>query len=110
IFSIRRGGKFNNPQPEIVTSVRESIPNVRIACTQLSMRCAADLPTNAPVHLTTKFAQGRQVNGCCGGTFVIEIGESDFTILPTAQEHRDFIAGYAEAALCLVPLTISRRT
>lgn len=107
IFSIRRGGKYNNPQPDIVTAVRESIPNVRVGCTQLSGRCAAALPTAAPGHLTAKFAQGRQANGCCGGTFVIEIDQSGHTILPATQEHQAFISAHAETALCQAPLTVS---
>jgi competence protein ComEC len=57
IFSLRRGGN-NNPQPEIVRTVRESLPDVRIACTQLSKRCAAVVPANQPTHLAAKYAQG----------------------------------------------------
>jgi competence protein ComEC len=101
IFSIRRGGKFINPQPEIVTAVRERIPGVRVACTQLSQHCAAAVPRDAPTHLTTKYAQGRQRNGCCGGTFVVQLGEPDPTFLPLLEQHRDFITAHAESALCL---------
>jgi len=104
IFSIGRGGKYNNPQPEIVAAIRETLPGVRIACTQLSIRCAAGVPSDEPTHLTTKFARGRQVNRCCGGTFVIELDEPTRVFLPGLEEHRDFISGNAETALCQAPI------
>jgi competence protein ComEC len=103
IFSLRRGGN-NNPQPEIVRTVRENLPDVRIACTQLSKRCAAVLPANQPTHLAAKYAQGRQSNGCCGGTFVINLSEAGRPFLPVLEAHADFISVNAETALCQTPL------
>jgi competence protein ComEC len=103
IFSLRRGGN-NNPQPEIVRTVRENLPDVRIACTQLSKRCAAALPTNQPIHLAAKYAQGRQSNRCCAGTFVINLSEAARPLLPVMQAHADFISANAETALCQTPL------
>jgi competence protein ComEC len=100
IFSIGRGGKYKNPQPEITAAVRENLPNARIACTQLSRRCAAAVPSVEPKHLTTKFAEGRQFNGCCGGTFVLELEAAERFFLPSLAEHLDFISKNAETALC----------
>jgi competence protein ComEC len=100
IFSIRRGGKFSNPQPEIVTALRQHTPNVRIACTQLSTHCAADLPPTQPTHLTDQYAQGRQANSCCGGTFVIKLDDENRQFLPLSADHTDFIQQHAETALC----------
>lgn len=104
IFSVRRGGQNNNPQPDIVLTVREKLPNVRVACTQLSKRCAANVPNNQPTHLSAKYAQGRQTNGCCGGTFVINLAEPDRSFLPILQDHIDFIQANAETALCQQPI------
>lgn len=104
IFSVRRGGQTNNPQPEIVRAVRENLRDVRIACTQLSKRCAATVPANQPTHLAAKYAQGRHGNGCCGGTFVINLSEAGRPFLPVMQEHSDFISANAETALCQAPL------
>jgi hypothetical protein len=103
VFSLRRGGN-NNPQPEIVRTVRENIPDARIACTQLSKRCAAALPANQPTHLAAKYAQGRQSDRCCGGTFVINLNEAARPFLPVMQAHADFISVNAETALCQTPL------
>jgi beta-lactamase superfamily II metal-dependent hydrolase len=100
IFSIGRAGKFNNPRPEIVAAVRDSLPpEVRVACTQLSTRCAANVPTSEPTHLTEKFARGRSTKRCCGGTFVVEMGQPG-TLLPTIEDHLAFISANAETALC----------
>lgn len=104
VFSIRRGGKFNNPQPEIVAAVRETLPGVRVACTQLSTHCATDVPQTEPTHLTPKYAQGRQSNGCCGGTFVIQLSAQNSAFLPVLAAHRDFISAHAENPLCQAPL------
>ena len=104
IFSVRRGGQANNPRPEIVRAVRQNRRNVRIACTQLSKRCAAHLPANPPTHLADKYAQGRQKNGCCGGTFVISLSHADRPFLPVFDAHAHFIQENAETALCDAPL------
>lgn len=103
IFSIRRGGKFNNPQPEIVAALRQHAPSIRVACTQLSTHCAAAVPQTQPRHLTSKYAQGRQANGCCGGTFVLELSAQDSPLLPALDSHIDFISAHAETALCQAP-------
>jgi len=108
IFSIRRGGKFNNPQPEIVATVRDRVPGVRVACTQLSTRCAAVVPSTQPTHLTAKYAQGRQANDCCGGTFVLQLSEEDRPFLPVLDSHIDFISAHAETELCRAPQTADR--
>ena len=99
IFSIGRG-RYNNPQPEIVAAARKLLPGVRIACTQLSSRCAAGVPSDEPTHLTAKFARGRELNKCCGGTFAIELDGFERVFLPALAEHQDFILGNAETALC----------
>jgi competence protein ComEC len=104
IFSFSRGGQNNNPQPNIVRAVRENVPNVRVACTQLSKRCAANVPINQPTHLAEKYAQGRQSNGCCGGTFVINLSQDNRPLLPVKQDHLEFIQANAETALCAEPL------
>jgi hypothetical protein len=107
IFSVRRGGQSNNPQPEIVRAVRENLRDVRVACTQLSKRCATNVPVNQPTHLAAKYAQGRQSNGCCGGTFVIKLSEAGRPFLPVMQEHAAFISANAENAMCQAPLNRS---
>lgn len=105
VFSIGRGGRFSNPQPEIVTAVRASLPGVRIACTQLSKHCARDLPSADPVHLTTRYAKGRRARSCCGGTFVVDLNAPVGLLLPVLEDHQKFIVSNAESAMCLQPIT-----
>ncbi len=73
IFSIGRNKHFN-PRPEVVQTVRSIIPDVRIACTQLSRNCANDLPKNKLKHLLSFFAKGKANRECCAGTFIIKLG------------------------------------
>lgn len=106
IFSIGRG-KHNTPQPEIVASVRNTLPGVHIACTQLSERCAKDTPASEPQHLAPNFAQGKQSGRCCGGTIVVELNDPELTILPLAEDHLTFINLHAETALCQRPISVA---
>jgi beta-lactamase superfamily II metal-dependent hydrolase len=100
VFSIERGGRFANPQPEIVGAIRHSHPKTHIICTQLSTYCAADIPTDEPAHLNSAFAKGREKRTCCAGTIVIDLSNVKLTILPDAITHQGFVEKYAPTALC----------
>jgi hypothetical protein len=97
LFSIGRG-KFGNPNPVVVETLRKLNPAIRIVCTQLSDHCAAHAPKGLPTHLTKMFAQGRELNKCCGGTFTITLGKK-LSVLP-GKKHADFIQLSAPTALC----------
>ena len=98
VFSIGRG-RFATPNRDTVHTLRETLPNTRIVCTQLSQHCAPRLPTAAPTHLCEAFARGRFSRACCGGTIVVPL--DDFaSILPQRGPHTDFIRSNAPTALC----------
>lgn len=96
VFSIGRG-KHNTPQPEIINAVR-SVVDVHIACTQLSTRCANDVPTGEQLHLAPEVARGRERNYCCAGTLVV----SAAPMSPKIEEHIAFIRKAAPNALCQI--------
>jgi hypothetical protein len=98
VFSIGRG-QFDTPRPEVIDSVRHELPGVRIACTQLSEKCAARLSGYAPSHLNKAFARGKERGVCCAGTVRIEFGDA-LKVLPDASEHGRFIKLAASSALC----------
>jgi beta-lactamase superfamily II metal-dependent hydrolase len=98
IFSIGRGF-FDTPRPEIVAGIKSAVPNTHIACTQLSERCAANLPSSSPAHLCTSHAHGYTNNGYCAGTIEIYL-DSPISLLPTVQDHLAFIRTHAPTALC----------
>lgn len=98
IFSIGRGRKA--PMPEVVAAIREHVPDVRIACTQLSEHCAFSLPQEAPSHLNDVFSKGREHQKCCAGTMVIDLDNPEY-ILPIYDAHKAFIENTAPNALCL---------
>lgn len=95
IFSIGRG-KHKTPRPEIVAAIKQTVPRVYIACTQLSERCASTVPKNPPTHLNSEAASGRETNHCCAGTIVID--PSSFS--PKQDQHSEFVRTVALTALC----------
>lgn len=99
VFSIGRG-RHATPLPEVIAAVRANAPATRIACTQLSDRCAAALPKDDPAHLNPIFARGRERSHCCAGTIVISDGAGAGVVLPGAAEHVAFIRANASTALC----------
>lgn len=62
---------FSNPREEVMRGIRSAIPNAYIMCTQLSKKCAAQLPSSNFVHLSEIPAKGRNSNSCCGGSILI---------------------------------------
>ena len=98
LFSIGRG-KHETPRPEIVESIRRLVPNLRVACTQLSKHCCVD-HSNELHHLTTHFAAGRKQRHSCAGTIAIEL-TLPVTISPDAELHKAFIHAVAPDGLCI---------
>ena len=99
IFSIGRN-KHSNPRPEVVKAVRAKIPNVRIACTQLSKNCSLAIPKTTSSHLLSLFSQGRSSNSCCNGTFIINLLDK-ISYSPDYSEHINFIKAEVENPMCL---------
>ncbi|WP_144909751.1 hypothetical protein [Mucilaginibacter frigoritolerans] len=92
--------KHSNPRPDVVQAIRAKIKNVRIACTQLSKHCASALNNTSPVHLSNVFARGRASNSCCGGTFMIELGDT-VNYSPEQHAHLAFITAEATSPICI---------
>ena len=98
VFSIGRG-RYATPNPETVGAVRETAPDARIVCTQLSEHCASELPDQPATHLSGAFAGGRAAKACCGGTVVVPLDDVA-AVLPKATAHGEFIRANAPTALC----------
>ena len=100
VFSLGRR-HYDNPQPEVVAAVMQSAPGVHIACTQLSVHCAATIPAAASPHVHPN-SRGATQRLCCAGTltFGLAADAADWNPGPTA--HLRFIGSAAPAALCLV--------
>lgn len=98
LFSIGRG-KHETPRPEIVEAIRRLVPNLRVACTQLSKHCCLD-HTDELHHLTTHFAAGREQRRCCAGTIAIRLS-SPAAIAPAEDRHKEFIHAIAPDGLCV---------
>ncbi|MFJ8537366.1 ComEC/Rec2 family competence protein [Streptomyces sp. NPDC093591] len=71
-------GRYGNPLPEVIEAIRDTLPQARIACTQVSTHCqAADLPTSS----------------CAGSVFISMSEGGDLGILPASFTHSEFVAG-----------------
>lgn len=99
IFSIGRN-KHDNPRPEVVATVRGTLPGVRVSCTELSKNCAKHLPTTSSPHLLELFSRGKEKNECCSGTFIIKLGDT-IEYFPDLKSHREFISSSAPTSLCI---------
>ena len=99
VFSIGRG-KYQTPRPDIVAGIRSILPEVTIACTQLSANCAANVPAAPPTHLASIVARGRINRSCCAGSIRLILEPDAIRYVPVQQEHQDFITANAPFALC----------
>ena len=101
VFSIGRG-RFSNPQEEVIRGVKSVAPDTHILCTQLSQKCAAEVPGSDFGHLTDLPAKGRINNKCCGGTVSIRINGKNTTYSPSRSLHREFISSESvPSPICL---------
>lgn len=99
IFSFGRG-RYGAPNPEIISVLRENMPNARIVCTQLSEHCSKTVPSGSMPHLSSAFALGRTDHRCCGGTIVVPL-DNACDIKPGQNDHIAFIRSNVETPLCL---------
>lgn len=99
VFSVGRG-LHGTPNRDLVATIRDRLPGVRIMCTQLSEHCCDVLPKTANACLNDAFCGGREQNHCCAGTVVIKLDVAG-SVLPSAEGHRAFIRAVAKQALCM---------
>ncbi|MGW7619651.1 ComEC/Rec2 family competence protein [Streptomyces antimycoticus] len=92
VFSMARGGRFSNPDPEMVSGVRTARPQAHIACTQLSTHCHRETPLPAAKsHLNLHAAAGSSAGACCAGTVTISLSSGGLQITPSPDQHKQFI-------------------
>lgn len=103
VFSIGRG-RYQTPRPDIVAGIRSVLPNVTIACTQLSNNCALSVPSAPPTHTAPIVARGRIHRSCCAGSIRLMLQSDGIQFIPPLQDHQDFITANAPTALCRRPL------
>jgi beta-lactamase superfamily II metal-dependent hydrolase len=97
-FSIGRG-RYRTPQPSVVKTIKDWNKDVRIACTQLSEYCAAEIKMADTAHLHPAFALGRERGHCCAGTLVFNLDNVN-AVTPSGEAHKSFIRKSAPTALC----------
>jgi len=100
IFSIGRN-KHKNPQPDIVSTINEILPDTSILCTQLSKHCAVTIDSNYEDHLTDTFAQGKEKGICCAGTIIIDMSNDSIQMQPDRESHANFVSKIVQNPICL---------
>ncbi len=99
VFSIARAGKAN-PRPEIVNVVRNRLGEGRVACTQLSGRCAQVTPSHT-AHLIGLASAGAGVRSCCTGSMLINVAAGRSSLNPSRAAHLGFIKDHVQTPMCL---------
>lgn len=99
VFSIDRS-RHKNPNDGIVEGVLLAAPEAHIICTQLSEKCAVNLPDGDSNHLNSLPAKGRMDKKCCGGTILIRIGKDASTYTPSFDSHREFVSQFLNPLCC----------
>jgi hypothetical protein len=102
VFSLDRD-RFKNPREDTMQGVLSAVPNAHIVCTQLSRKCATELPESKFDHLTNLPAMGRANGKCCGGTISIKISGKQSTYAPVLMLHRNFVSNKSKVTdpMCL---------
>jgi len=104
LFSFARN-RLKNPREEIIKGIRSAAPNAYFVCTQLSSRCADQLPSANFDHLSKLPAKGYGSKSCCGGTIVISINEKNTIDILSFKGHSLFVRNKVPTPLCLKILT-----
>ena len=110
LFSMARGGRFSNPDPEMIKGVRDSRPSARIACTQLSIHCDAQGIGARAGHLSLHASAGRSSGACCMGSLTIRKANGVLVFQPTLDDHQSFVDSVNDP-LCrrqIIPLPLPR--
>lgn len=96
IFVSNGRGKYDNPREAVIVAARSAAPEAKVACAQLSERCAAVVAQGAQA---IPFAAGAAKGACCAGT--IRLTQSDGLAAPKDMSvHEAFITANAPTALC----------
>ncbi|MFI1973654.1 ComEC/Rec2 family competence protein [Streptomyces wedmorensis] len=106
VFSIRGGQRPSNPNPAIMSGVREGAPDAHIACTQLSVHCHASDALVPEHHLALRPASGRKSGRCCAGTITVAHTPDGLVFDPPLANHRGFVASFVTQPLCRSSSTV----
>ncbi len=98
IFSHGRA-KHDNPNPQIIETIKSSDSSIRVLCTQLSTRCAESLPTQARQYPV--FAAGAIKSSCCAGSIVVNLPTSDIDQC-ILEDQAKFIRDHVPSPLCRI--------
>lgn len=92
--------KYDNPQPVVIAAIRDALPDVPIACSQLSQRCSA---SGGPISddVSGLFSQGHAQGHSCAGSIRLTMDDG-IASLRDPGEHEEFVRTFAPNAMCKV--------
>ena len=102
IFSNGRG-RHGTPRVEIINAVKACLPAVKIACTQLAVKCCEN-PMSRDDFKPFVYSAGAGSHSFCAGTIEIDLetGLADKRLL---QAHSNFVSGLP-SSLCSIPVVM----
>lgn len=100
VFSIRGGQRPSNPNPAVMSGVREGAPEAHIACTQLSVHCHERDVLVPAHHLALLPAAGRKSGRCCAGTITVTHTPAGLVYDPPLANHLGFVTSFVSQPLC----------
>jgi competence protein ComEC len=98
LFSIDRV-RYGLPREDVMAAIRKR-QIAHVACTQLSQKCAAELPATDD-QLEDIPAKGRQLGQCCAGSIRLDLATSRPRIYRNRELHARFVGRAAPTALCV---------
>jgi competence protein ComEC len=102
IFSNGRG-RHGTPRAEIIEAIKICLPTVKIACTQLAVKCC-EKPLSRDDFKPFVYSAGAGSHSFCAGTIEIDLetGLADNRML---QAHSSFVSGLP-SSLCTIPVVM----
>ena len=103
MFSIHRT-QHELPLPGVVDAVRQHSSVKRVACTQLSARCAN--AAGAPGSHLVDVPRAGAASNCCAGSIVIDLSGAQPVVAPDEAQHQAYITSLGGTPLCRRPLDV----
>lgn len=98
VFVSNARGGVGNPRPEVIRIARETLPGVKVACTQLSEACSPNTLRESG-DLLIAYSGGASRERCCAGTIRLESGGAG-GVNRDPGPHDAFVDRFASTALC----------
>lgn len=92
-------GSHDNPRADVIAAIRETVPRVRIACTQVSNLCLIKELARPEMQTRNVFSAGARRDACCAGSMHIPVYATTGSQIDL-NYHNAFVDRLGSDALC----------